>query len=243
MAGECFFQKQPTPGFPSAVHIAKVGGSGTRGPVIYIDDLEGLVGLVQMSVLELHVWGAHIDGIERPDRIIMDLDPAEDVDWTSVIAAARLLRQRLQSVGLESFVRTSGGKGLHVVVPLTGEDSWGDVKDFTQALARTLAREAPDRFIDTASKAKRKGLIFIDWLRNARGATAIATYSPRARPGAPVATPLTWQELGRVRSGSQYCFATIEKRLKRRAEDPWKDLDQVRQALPGARSMIRRKGN
>ena len=222
----CFFQKRATPGFPGSVHQA-------RGePYLWIEDVDGLMGMVQMGVLELHAWGATVDDIEHPDRVVFDLDPGEGVAWRRVIAAARLLRERLEQLGLQSFVRTSGGKGLHVVLPLQPQAGWDTVKNFTHALAQMLAKEQPDEFIATASKARRKGRIYIDYLRNGRGATAVASYTLRARPGAPAAVPLDWSELSRLKSPAQFGYANLRQRLKRLRRDPWEGFRELQQRLP-----------
>jgi bifunctional non-homologous end joining protein LigD len=173
-----------------------------------------------------------VDDIERPDRVVFDLDPGEDVDWRRVIAAARLLRERLEQLSLQSFVRTSGGKGLHVVLPLEPRANWDTVKNFSHALAQMLAEEQPDEFIATASKQKRHGRIFIDYLRNGRGATAVASYTLRARPGAPAAVPLDWDELGRLKSPAQFGYANLRQRLARLGRDPWEGFRELRQRLP-----------
>ena len=222
----CFFQKRATPGFPDSVYQAR-GDS-----YLWIEDVDGLIGMVQMGVLELHAWGATVDDIERPDRVVFDLDPGEDVDWRRVIAAARLLRERLEQISLQSFVRTSGGKGLHVVLPLEPHANWDTVKNFSHALAQMLVGEQPDEFIATASKQKRKGRIYIDYLRNGRGATAVASYTLRARPGAPAAVPLDWDELGRLKSPAQFGYANLRQRLKRLRRDPWEGFRELRQHLP-----------
>ena len=229
----CFFQKHPTPGMIPAIRtFALREASGTDAKYFEVRDLEGLLGLVQVNAIELHPWGARTRDPERPDRLVMDLDPAPDVPFRAVVAGARELRERLATMKLESFVRTSGGKGLHVVVPLTPSASWDEAKEFTQALARAMEADAPDRYLSVTTKAKRNGRIFIDYLRNARGSTAVASYTVRNRAGAPVATPLSWQELGRVRSGAQFTIRNIEARLARLREDPWAAIARVRQKLP-----------
>src|SRR5262249_51116891 len=169
-AGECFFQKHITHTFPAAVH--EVNDPADQQRWIYVDGLDGLLGLVQMSALEYHVWGSTVADLEHADRIVFDLDPAPGVPWKRVIEAARALRERLSELKLESFVRTSGGKGLHVVLPVAPAADWDSVRAFSRSLAEGLAREAPERYLAVATKTERKGRIFIDYLRNARGATA-----------------------------------------------------------------------
>jgi bifunctional non-homologous end joining protein LigD len=184
-----------------------------------------------MGVLEIHPWPAREDQLERPDQIVFDLDPGEGVEWKAVIDAARELRERLESIGLVSFLRTSGGKGLHVVVPLARRNTWDELKQFAKAVADTMTREAPDRYIATMSKAKRRGKVFIDYLRNQRGATAIASYSTRAKAGAPVATPLAWDELTARTKPNMYNIHNVPKRLNKLKRDPWKDFFSPRQSI------------
>jgi bifunctional non-homologous end joining protein LigD len=231
--GECFFQKHPMTGMPEAIGIGDArNADGKKQEYVYVKDIEGVIGLVQMNVIEIHPWGSTIADLEHPDRIVFDLDPDTGVEWPRVRDAARIVRERLQAVGLESFLRTTGGKGLHVVVPLNPRPDWETAKAFAHALARTLEQESPKDFVSVATKNRRKGRIFVDYLRNARGSTAVASYCVRARPGAGVATPLRWEELARLKSGAQYTFDNIARRLKTMKEDPWQGFDEVRQALP-----------
>lgn len=228
--GECFFQKHRSPGFPDAVRDFADPHDAQHW--LYIEDLDGLLGLVQMNALEYHVWGSTVRDIEHADRLVIDLDPAPDVPWKAVRAAALDVRERLEALDLASYLRTSGGKGLHVVVPLSPGARWDEARNFTHALAETMAREQPDRYVAVASKAQREGRVFIDYLRNGRGATAVCSYSLRNRPHAPIATPLRWDELGRLRSADQFRYANIRKRLASLAEDPWAGIDTLRQSLP-----------
>ncbi|HET7842715.1 MAG TPA: non-homologous end-joining DNA ligase [Xanthomonadales bacterium] len=234
--GACFFQKHPSPGMIAAIRTFELREkSGARATYFEVEDLEGLLGLVQVNAIEIHPWGACVRNPERPDRLVMDLDPAPDVPFRAVVAGARELRERLDALGLDSFVRTSGGKGLHVVVPLVPSAGWDEAKDFTQQLARDMEADSPDRYLSVATKSRRAGRIFIDYLRNARGATSVASYTVRNRAGAPVATPLSWQELGRIRSGAQFTIRNIEQRLARLRADPWAGIAKTRQKLPRAR--------
>jgi bifunctional non-homologous end joining protein LigD len=228
--GECFFQKHVSGTFPAAVH--QVTDSGARQRWMYIDNVAGLLGLVQMNAVEYHVWGAQVGDLERCDRLIMDLDPGSGVAWRAVVEAALRLRQRLEAHRLRSFVRTSGGKGLHVVIPLRPAASWESVREFARALAEDVARAAPQLYLTNASKSARDGRIFLDYLRNGRGATAVCSYSVRNRPGTPVATPLSWEELPRVRAADQFRFSNIRRRLSSLRADPWEDIGAVRQRLP-----------
>jgi bifunctional non-homologous end joining protein LigD len=228
----CFCQKHAWQGMTKTIGRKTVRGE----EILFIEDLEGLIALVQSGVLEIHPWGATVDSIEKPDRIIMDLDPAEDVPWTSLIEAAREVRERLRGAGLESFVKTTGGKGLHVVAPLKPKSGWDAVKDFAQELAAGMAKDSPERFVATMSKQARTGRIFVDYLRNGRGATAVAAYSTRARPGAPVSTPLTWDELSPSVRPNHFTVANLPTRLDHLREDPWPDLRRFDQLLPAVAS-------
>jgi len=232
--GECFFQKHHASKLGAnvrAVPIREKGG-GTED-YFYVDDIEGVIDLVQMGVLELHPWGAHVDDVEHPDRLIFDLDPGEGVEWKAIIAAARDIRARLSAMGLESFVRLSGGKGLHVVLPIRPSADWTQAKAFCESFADAMVEQAPDRYVATASKAKRGGVIFIDWLRNSRGATSVTSWSLRARPQAGVAVPLAWSELGRTRSGHDYPLSRAARRARTLRRDPWEGWTRaVRQKLP-----------
>ena len=211
--GQRFFQKHAGPGFGEAVRrVPIVENDGDHATYFCIDDVEGLMALVQMNTIELHPWGSTVDDLERPDRVIFDLDPDEGIAWNDVKAAARDVRDRLADAGLPSYPKLTGGKGVHVVAPLKREADWARVRDFSEAFANAMSRQQPARFVATMSKAKREGRIFIDWLRNGRGATAIATWSLRARPGAPASVPLTWDELTRVREAGRYSLANAAAR-------------------------------
>ena len=205
---------------------------GEKEPMIAIDDLAGLVSLVQGGTVEIHPWGSRADDLERPDRLIFDLDPGEDVPWTAVIAAAHELRAELQGRGLETFVKTSGGKGLHVVLPIVPHAEWEEAKAFTQGVAETMSRRHPDRYVATMSKRARRGRIFIDYFRNGRGATAVAAYSTRARPGAPVSTPLAWDELSEGVRADHFTVDNLRERLDFLRRDPWEGFFKMRQELP-----------
>jgi bifunctional non-homologous end joining protein LigD len=230
--GHCFFQKHSWAGLSGSIRRETVRDESGEEEVLYVDDIAGVVALVQAGVLEIHPWGARIDDVDQPDRITMDLDPGEDVAWPTVIAAARELRERLAADGLESFVKTTGGKGLHVVLPIdAGSSDWASVKAYAKALADSLERDAPDRFIAKSTKAARRGRIYVDYLRNGRGATAVAAYSTRARPGAPVSVPLTWDELSPAVKPNHYTVLNLAARLNR-LNDPWAEIGRVRQSLP-----------
>jgi bifunctional non-homologous end joining protein LigD len=211
-------------------HVREVD-VGEKAPMIVIDDLAGLINLVQGGVVEIHPWGSGADDLERPDRLVFDLDPGEDVSWSEVVAAAREMRAELQARGLESFVKTSGGKGLHVVVPVAPRAGWDEAKAFTQAVAEQMSRAHPDRYVAIMSKRARRGRIFIDWVRNGRGATAVAAYSTRARPQAPVSTPLGWDELSEALLGDHFTVANLRERLDFLKRDPWEGFFKLRQRI------------
>lgn len=224
--GECFFQKHASKGFPEEFRAVPIRESAGKRDYLYIEDLQGLIAAVQMGALELHLWGAHVDSVEEPDRMVFDFDPDEGVAFAKVKDAAKEMRARLKKLGLECFAMATGGKGIHVVVPLARGHTWDQHRDFAEAMARLMAEEEPQRFIATMSKAKRKGKIFVDYLRNTRGATAIAPYSSRARKGAPFAVPLSWQTVEKLESAHPYAVGEKPK------GDPWKDYAKVKQRLP-----------
>jgi bifunctional non-homologous end joining protein LigD len=232
--GQCFFQRHVTASVPKHVHSIPVEEKDGIEQCLSIRDLSGLMALVQFNSLEIHVWGSRQEDIERPDRIVLDLDPDAAVQWSAVIKAARELRTRLQKMNLESFVRTTGGKGLHLVVPIIPEHDWPTVKRFAKGIADDMAREEPNRFIATASKARRAGKIYVDYLRNERGATAIANYSTRARKGATVATPIRWEELTPRLKPAAFTVLTVPRRLARMSKDPWEGFFTMRQSLPAS---------
>ena len=227
----CFHQKHKNAMVPDAVHAIEIKeDKGKSSQYLMVDDLPGLIALVQMGALELHVWGSRAGRLECPDRMVFDLDPDEGLPWLRVVEAAELVRDRLATIGLRSWVKTTGGKGLHVVVPLTGTQTWDEVKAFSQALAEHLVSEASDRYTSKMSKAGRKGKVFLDYLRNSRGATAVAAYSTRARPGATVSMPVGWDELGRLMP-DQFTVQSVPRRLKTLKQDPWKEFWNVRQSI------------
>lgn len=228
----CFYQKHVSEGVSEHVRGIEIREREGTGVYMYIEDVQGLVSLVQMGTLELHPWGSRNDGLERPDRLVLDLDPGPGVHWSSVVEAGRELRERLGALGLESFARLTGGRGLHVVVPVDGSAGWGEASAFSRSVAEAMAADAPTAYVTKASKALREGRIFIDWLRNTRGATSVASYSPRARPGAPVATPVRWDELSAGLAPDRYSTASVQRRLAAVRADPWDGFFAVRQAIP-----------
>jgi bifunctional non-homologous end joining protein LigD len=227
---QCFFQKHASAGI-DAKYLMLVPDDGDKS--ITVEDAQGLIALAQAGVLEIHVRGSSIEDLEEADRLVFDLDPGPGVAWKDVIAAAREVRQRLRDLKLESFVKTTGGKGLHVVLPIKPVP-WDDAKDFCRHMAEQMAAENPDRFTATIKKAARNNRIFIDYLRNSREATAIAPYSTRARPGATVSTPLAWEELGTQKTPNAFTVENLPKRLARLRRDPWEKIGRLKQALPAA---------
>lgn len=230
--GGCFFQKHWTGPVPEGLGVVDLDEeSGDRAPYLVVRDVRGLIGLVQHGVLEFHVWGARASDITHPDRLVMDFDPGPDVSWEAVVHTARRARAVLHALGLRSWIKTTGGKGLHVVVPLAPTLSWEDLRDVARLLTAQLVRRDPDRLIDVATKAKRQGRIFVDYLRNGRGATAIAPWSSRARPGAPIAAPVSWRGVGELRGGDPVHVADVEAWLRHAPSDPWQALTQTEQTI------------
>ena len=233
-AKQCFFQRHGAEDLADAIRTINVlGKDGETRAYMYADDRTGLLECVQMGSIEFHGWGAKAADIERPDRMIFDLDPDEGLDFDDVRKAAVDLKQKLADLGLVSFPMLSGGKGIHVVVPLTPEAEWPEVTDFAHRFASALAGADPVRYTATMSKAKRKGRIFIDWLRNQRGSTAILPYSVRARPGAPVAVPIAWSEIGKVDGGGHYTLKDRDLLLERASGNLLKGWGVADQPLPG----------
>ncbi len=230
-ARACFFQKHPGDTMSDAIPRVPIREKSDVRQYMYVEKISDVIRLVQMGVLELHVWGSTVEDLERPDLIVFDLDPGPGVAWSEVIDAAKLLRDLLAAAKLATFPRLTGGKGLHVVVPLLPSAEWDAVKAFSQAVAQSVARDDPKRFTTNMAKAKRPGRIFIDYLRNGRGATAIASYSSRAREGAPVAMPVRWEELNAAMTPDRYNVVTAQRRLKALRVQPWADFDAARRPL------------
>lgn len=231
----CFFQKHVGSGLPNGVESVSVPNrkTGKREEFLTLDSADGLLGLAQMGVLEIHPWGSRNDSLEQPDRIIFDLDPDESIGWQTLAATARDLRARLKKLGLISFLKHTGGKGLHVVVPIEPEHQWPTAKEFAHAVVLEMEKEQPELYVTKMTKTLRKNRIYLDYLRNDREATSIAPFSPRARPGAPVAITLSWSELALQSAPAFHVtdFAQWRSRLNR---DPWKDMIRTRQHLTAA---------
>lgn len=220
---QLFFQKHGWKGMNSKIHTARDPANPDEEDVV-IQDLDGLLGLVQGGTLEIHPWGSTISNWEKPDMVNIDLDPGEGTTWEDVIAAAHEVRDRFDALGLTGFVKTSGGKGLHVVAPVKPKAEWPDVKAAMKALADGMAGDSPDLYVSTITKSKRKGKILIDYLRNGRGATAVAPYSTRARAGAPVSMPIAWEELTDAIGPAYFTVNNAPARLDQLTSDPWEDF-------------------
>ena len=212
---DCFYQRNVGFGLGADVHPFFWDYKGRSYKYIYVEDVKGIMEMIQMGVIEIHPWGAMIDSVHTPDRMIFDLDPDPSVPFSEVKRTAMEVRNRLAIAGLESFLKCTGGKGLHVVVPLTPSSCWEEVKGWAAAFAHQMVNEAPDRYVATITKSKRKGKILIDFFRNDYTATSIASYSLRARPNAPVAIPLHWRELSKLRRGDQFDMEAVLNRIKR----------------------------
>jgi bifunctional non-homologous end joining protein LigD len=230
----CFFQKHPGAETPASLLRVPVQEENEVEDYVAVQDLEGLLSLIQISALEIHTWGSRRDRLDQPDRMIFDLDPDESVPWPRVIEAALELRESLIRLDLTSFVKTTGGKGLHIVVPINPRrPEWDAVKTFSRRFAEKFVANTPSLFVATMSKAARKGKIFIDYLRNGRGSTSIAPYSTRAKPRAPVSMPLTWDELIPSLRSDHFHVGNILKCLEKQRTDPWGEFFQVKQSLSG----------
>ena len=226
---KCFYQRHAGSGV--LPQLREVTVPGFDEPYLYIEDLPGLIAMVQMGTLEIHPWGVTVERPDMPDRIIFDLDPDEGLGFGDVISAALELRERLRALGLESFVKTTGGKGLHVVVPVDPVSEWRAAKSFAKNFSDAMAADSPERYLTRISKAERTGRIFIDYLRNDPTSTAVGPYSTRSRPGAPVAMPLEWEDLERPLDPSDFTIRTAPAHVAART-DPWAKLAEVRQKLP-----------
>ena len=226
VGGETFFQKHIAANVKSSPLRRAVAGKDHD--VIAVDTLDDLIALVQSGALEIYVRGSRLDSLEMCDRIVFDLDPGEGVGWAQIVAAAREVRERLKAEKLESFVKLSGGKGIHVTVPIDDTD-WEDAKLFSQAIATRMAADSPKLYLAKMTKSLRAGRVFIDYFRNSREATSIAPYSTRARAGAPVSAPVGWDWLSRTTGGNDFSVRDLKKRL---TEDAWAEIGKVRQKLP-----------
>lgn len=229
--GECFFQKHHNPSTPDELETVDIAEKdGGHAAYLVVRSKRSLVAAAQVSGMELHVWGSRTDNLERPERIVFDLDPDEGLSFDDVRNAALEVRALLKSAGLETYPLLTGGKGVHVIAPIIRQSSWPEVKTFARGFAEALEKARPERYLAQASKAKRSGRIFVDWLRNERGATAVAPYTLRARKNATVATPVSWAELKKTDSAARFNLANIGPRLTARF-DPWPGYFKNRQML------------
>jgi DNA ligase D len=238
-AADCFFQRHALSGMPESIRQISLReeGSKERGDYLYLENARGLLALAQFGAVELHSWGCRVDRPERPDRMILDLDPDESLPWRQVVDAAFEVREGLSRLGFVPFVKTTGGKGLHVVVALARRQGWPELRRFAEAFAVHMARRLPKIFTANMAKSSRRGRIYLDYLRNGRGATAVAAYSLRARPGVPASTPLAWEDLAEIDDPADLNYSTVPKRLTDRA-DPWAELADS--ARPLTKEMERR---
>jgi bifunctional non-homologous end joining protein LigD len=229
-AKKCFYQRHAGSGVPS--ELKQIPIEGFEEPYLYLENARGLVALVQMGVLELHPWNSHVDQPHKPDQVIFDLDPGEGLTFPDVVGAAHELRERLDAMGLRSVPKTTGGKGLHLVVPIERRYEWRDVKTFAKAVGDALSKDAPDRYLTKQSIAERRGRIYIDYLRNDPTSTAVAPYSTRSREGAPVSVPLTWDEIVPSLDPKSFTVRTVPARVASLRADPWADVKGLKQRLP-----------
>jgi bifunctional non-homologous end joining protein LigD len=227
----CFYQKHIDKAWSDEIERVTIPESDGEGIYAVANSAGAVVGLVQKGVIELHVWGATTRDLSKPDRMVFDLDPDVAVPWREVMAATRRTRDKLADLGLEAFLKTSGGKGLHVAVPLAPRHEWDEVKEFSRAVAESLAEEEPRLFTAKMAKKERTRRIFIDYLRNSPGATTVAAYSVRARKGALVSTPLHWDELGGRMKPASFHVGNVARRLQGLHSDPWKAFRRTSQTL------------
>ncbi|HVH12336.1 MAG TPA: DNA ligase D, partial [Longimicrobium sp.] len=235
LAGDCFYQKHGDQHFPASVgRVTIAENTGEERVYTYVDSAAGLVGLVQMGVLEMHTSNGRRENFEKPDRFVIDLDPGAGVPWARTVAAALQVRDRLEELRLDSWVKTTGGKGLHIVVPLARRHGWDEVKDFTKAFSADLSARNPGKYLIKATIAARKGKIFIDYLRNGRGATSIGAYCVRAKPTAAISVPLRWDELSPGLDPDHFTPDVVLKRVARLKSDPWEGYWTSKQSITKA---------
>ena len=231
-SADCFYMKHSKVWTWPAIRRVRIREKTKVGEYLIADSLTALIALVQMDVLEIHTWNSTFAAVERPDRIVIDLDPGTRVEWRTVVKAARLVRQLLSVLDLESFVKTTGGRGVHVVVPLQPEADWAACLAFARAFAQALVRRQPSTFTERFAKTGRDDKILVDYLRNNRTNTSIAAYSTRARPDATVSVPVTWQELSPARKPDRFTINTVPPRLARLRTDPWRAYWKLKQRIP-----------
>jgi bifunctional non-homologous end joining protein LigD len=235
IAAGCFFMKHFKVWAPEPLRRIRIQEKTKVGEYLVADTAAAVIGLVQMGVLEIHTWNSVSGDLERPNRIVIDLDPGDAVPWARVVHAARLVRQALEALDLECFPKTTGGRGMHVVVPLRPRADWSECLEFSRALSEAIERIDPKAFTTQFAKAGREDKILIDYLRNNRTNTSIAAYSTRARPGAPVSVPIAWDELRPSLKPHTLTMKSVQARLSRLRADPWKGYWTSRQALTAQR--------
>lgn len=232
IASPCMYLKHAKQWGPSALRRVKIQEKTKVGEYLVADNIEAVVSLAQMGIVEVHTWNSTDDDVERPNRIVWDLDPGPEVAWKDVVAAAKVVRDVLSALKLESWVKTTGGRGLHVVIPITPARDWSECLEFSRSVAEAIERTDPQRYTTTFAKAGREGKILIDYLRNNRTNTSVSAFSPRARPGAMVSMPLEWRELGA--GPEQWTLLSVPQRLKRLKSDPWAGYRTASQRLSNA---------
>jgi bifunctional non-homologous end joining protein LigD len=232
IASPCMYLKHAKQWGPSALRRVKIQEKTKVGEYLVADNIEAVVSLAQMGIVEVHTWNSTDDDIERPNRIVWDLDPGPQVAWKDVVAAAKVVRDVLMALELESWVKTTGGRGLHVVMPITPARDWSECLEFSRSVAEAIERTDPQRYTTRFAKAGRARKILIDYLRNNRTNTSVCAFSPRARPGAMVSMPLEWRELGA--GAERWTLLTVPERLKRRKSDPWAGYGAASQRLSNA---------
>jgi bifunctional non-homologous end joining protein LigD len=233
LSGGCFYMRHSGVWAPEALRRVRIQEKTKLGEYLVADSVAALVSLVQMDVLEIHTWNSRISSVEAPDRLVFDIDPGPDVTWPTIVEGARVVRDTLEAFDLESFLKTTGGRGLHVVVPIVPGPDWSECLTFARCLAELIARHDPGRFTTRFAKTGREDRILIDYLRNNRTNTSIAAFSMRARPGAPVSMPLSWKELAPRLRPDRFTVKTAARRLARTG-DPWARYWKCRQRLTAA---------
>jgi len=228
----CFYMKHSKVWAPPALRRVRIPELKKVGEYLIADSVSAIIGLVQMDILEIHTWNSRFAHLEQPDRVVIDLDPGQDVPWASVVAAARAVRELFGVLELECFAKTTGGRGLHVVVPLTPRADWSECLAFAREFAMSLVRVQPETFTERFAKQGREGKILVDYLRNNRTNTSVAAYSTRARAGAPISVPIAWSELTAARTPARFTISTVPGRLAKLRSDPWKDYAKTRQTIP-----------
>jgi bifunctional non-homologous end joining protein LigD len=227
LASKCFFQRNWSDTLPQAIDKVNVTHGKSKEMHVTVHDLAGIISMAQMSVLEIHTWNCRNENVERPDQLIFDLDPGPGVTWKQMIEGARMLNRALQALRLPTFLKTSGGKGLHITIPIEPNLDWDSAKSFSETIAKSLV-EKSDLFVANMRKDLRGGKIYVDYNRNGRSATAVAPYSTRARPGAAVSMPISWEELGKLKSADHFTVETARRYLNKRKTDPWRDFERSR---------------